>query len=79
MHSGLILYTRQGCHLCEAFLEEMHQFDVSLLDSLTLVDVDEELSHRQQFGDKVPILFANDAEVCRYYFDAEKIKSCLKL
>lgn len=79
MQTGLVLYIRQGCHLCDAFMDELRQFNISLFDSVTLVDVDENASHCQQFGDKVPILFDGDIEICRYFFDANKIESCLKL
>ena len=79
MRSNLVLYTRQGCHLCEAFLLELQQFDASLAGLLQLIDVDDNSEDVDRFGDKVPILFANDIEICRYYFDADKFKSCLKL
>lgn len=79
MATALILYTREGCHLCDAFLDEMRQFDARLLSTVTLVDVDANELHVEQYGDKVPILLQDDAEICRYFFDAEKIKSCLKL
>ena len=57
----------------------MQQFNATLLNQVSLIDVDENTSHAQQFGDKVPILFAEDVEICRYFFDVDKIKSCLKL
>ncbi len=79
MTTALILYSREGCHLCEAFIDEMRRFDASLLPRLIIVDVDADEGHVQQYGDKVPILLLGETEVCRYFFDAEKIKSCLKL
>lgn len=79
MPAELTLYIRHGCHLCDAFVEEMASFDSNLLKSVCVVDVDESLSDRQEYNDKVPILFIKGTEVCRFYFDADRIKSCLKL
>lgn len=78
MHSNLVLYTRQGCHLCEAFLAELQQFDAGLCETLHYIDVDDSPADVERFGDKVPILLANGVEICRYYFDADKLESCLK-
>jgi len=57
----------------------MQQFNASLLNQVSLIDVDDDTSHAEQYGDKVPILFADDVEICRYFFDVDKIKFCLKL
>ena len=79
MSNNFALYIRHGCHLCDAFLAELQQFDKNLLNEIRLIDVDESAEDQQRFGDKVPILLAADVEVCHYYFDADKLKSCLKL
>jgi thioredoxin reductase (NADPH) len=75
----LTLYIRQGCHLCDAFLAELQVYNAELFNSVRLVDVDETAADCQAFGDKVPILFMRQTEVCRYFFDADRIESCLKL
>ena len=79
MQTNLVLYTRQGCHLCDAFIDELQQFQKNFLNEVTLRDVDENKADCEAFGDKVPILFNGDIEICRYFFDANKIESCLKL
>lgn len=79
MLTELTLYIRQGCHLCDAFLAELRAYNIELFNSVRLVDVDESITDREAFGDKVPILFIRQTEVCRYFFDADRIKSCLKL
>lgn len=79
MQAGFILYIRHGCHLCDAFMDEFQQFNKGLFKLVKLIDVDENPAHCQQFGDKVPILFQHDVEICRYFFDADKFESCLKL
>lgn len=78
MSDQVILYTRVGCHLCDAFIDELRQYDAKLLARLTMVDVDDNEADVERYGDKVPILLQGETEICRYFFDAEKIKSCLK-
>jgi glutaredoxin len=58
-HIHFVLYTRQGCHLCEdawRLLEKeqkRHQFQ------LDVVDVDTERKLVEQFGDLVPVVTVN--------------------
>jgi glutaredoxin len=55
----IILYTRQGCHLCEdawALLEQArHQYGFAL----STVDVDHDAELARQFGDQVPVVAVN--------------------
>jgi glutaredoxin len=58
-HVHFVLYTRQGCHLCEdAWLlvqkeQKRYQFQFNVVD----VDTDENLF--KQFGDQVPVVMVD--------------------
>ncbi len=58
-HLHFVLYTRQGCHLCDdAWLllqkeQERYQFQLEVVD----VDTQEKLG--EQFGDQVPVVTVN--------------------
>jgi thiol-disulfide isomerase/thioredoxin len=73
----LTLYSRAYCHLCDdmlAALETLREefaFDVDVID----VDVDPALTAR--YDELVPVLDANGWELCRYYFDAAKVREYL--
>jgi glutaredoxin len=50
----LLLYTRRGCHLCEAAEDLL----AGLGAVVTLVDVDADPAARARFGLRVPVLVA---------------------
>ena len=79
MSASLVLYMRQGCHLCDVFVEELRVYSQSLFDKVQVVDIDDSEAHYQAYNDKVPVLYFGETEVCRYFFDPARIKSCLKL
>jgi len=59
MSQTLTLYHRNGCHLCERMLAELHGLygtDVPI----RLVDVDMDPGLRSRFGEQVPVLMGGD-------------------
>ena len=55
----VVLYSRQGCHLChnaEALLEEMHAM---YLFQLSLVDIDEDAELVRLYNECVPVISVN--------------------
>ena len=69
----MILYIRQGCHLCEAFLEELARHNNAWLDKLTVVDVDDSEQTVKIYGDRVPAIVHDGQLVCEYFFDPEQL------
>jgi glutaredoxin len=51
----LVLYTRQGCHLCE----DAERLIRSLADEFDLIDVDSDAELQARYGDQVPVLEIN--------------------
>jgi glutaredoxin len=48
----VVLYTREGCHLCEEAQEVLSEFGISP----TLVDIDDDQKLREQFNACVPVI-----------------------
>jgi glutaredoxin len=48
----VVLYTREGCHLCEEAQEVLSEFGISP----TLVDIDDDQKLREQFNACVPVV-----------------------
>jgi hypothetical protein len=50
----LLLFTRQGCCLCEGLLERLQALDPA--PSLQLVDIDGDPALQARYGERVPLL-----------------------
>jgi hypothetical protein len=59
-HLHMILYTRQGCHLCESAWQELQQRQRRYGFGLEAVDIDTDPALAQQYGDVVPVVAVND-------------------
>jgi hypothetical protein len=56
----LLLYSRQGCCLCEGLEEKLRALDPP--PGLTVVDVDDDPALRARFGLEVPVLLLAGSE-----------------
>ncbi len=74
----LTLYTRQGCHLCEDMLEQLRELQSELVFQLDVREVDSNPHWRLAYNDLVPLLYAGDREVCRYFLDLAGLKEALE-
>lgn len=74
----LILYFRQGCHLCDDMRRELYPFVQQHGISLKEIDIDQDEILRVKFNVKVPVLCIEDEEICHHFFDHEIVKQyCL--
>ena len=69
----LIVYVREGCHLCDAFLDEFKPLAQRLVLDYEPVDVDSSMLLAAKFGQRVPLLMANDTVICEYFLDPDKV------
>ncbi len=75
----LILYTRQGCHLCEDFEQELRRQQQELVFELIIRDVDGNPDWVAAYNDKVPLLLSQDlsVEICRHFLDPQVLQAYL--
>jgi hypothetical protein len=71
----LTLYQRDDCHLCDEALAVLAQARVPDFDSV-FIDGDIELEAR--YGERVPVLRADDARELGWPFDASSVRAFLK-
>jgi glutaredoxin len=69
----LLLYTRRGCHLCEAAEDLL----AGLGAVVTLVDVDADPAARARFGLRVPVLVAGGRTLLEGRFEAAGLARAL--
>lgn len=59
MTARVTLYTRPGCHLCEAAREVVERVCSELDESYVEVDIDLNPELRRRFGEEVPVTFVD--------------------
>jgi hypothetical protein len=66
--TGLVLYHRPGCHLCEQMLAALY---VTYGDEIeiSLVDVDSDPSLKERYGLRIPVLAAGNKVICEARLD----------
>jgi glutaredoxin len=73
----LILYGRQGCHLCEDMQAAMEEFRSAYGFRLRVVDIDGDPHLAARYGALVPALFLDDEEICHYFLDPAALVQAL--
>jgi glutaredoxin len=68
-----LLYTRRGCHLCEAAEDLLAGMGVDVMT----VDVDADAATRERFGFRVPVLESGGRTVMEGLFDAARLARAL--
>lgn len=77
MASGLTLYGRGYCHLCDDMAVALRELGVAFAE----VDVDADPALEERFGELVPVLMLSgddgEIEVCHYFLDPGRLRELL--
>ncbi len=68
-----LVYTRDGCALCDEFILELAQVLESTFDAFGVRDVDADSTAARRFGLKVPVLTCDGSVVCHGSLDRDAI------
>ncbi|HVC01547.1 MAG TPA: glutaredoxin family protein [Steroidobacteraceae bacterium] len=71
------LYSRPGCHLCEAMLESLAALPAAAGHPVEVLDVDRDPATRVRYGHKIPVLLFGGELVCHGRLDAEEVHKAL--
>lgn len=74
---GLVLYVREGCHLCEQFLVELSVDLGPDIEHVRVVDVDREVDLAVRFGLRVPVLEFAGAVLCEGNYEGPRVRQAL--
>jgi hypothetical protein len=77
--TGLLLYVREGCHLCEQFLVELSLDLGPEFENLEVVDVDQDADLASRYGLRVPVLEAHGAVLCEGVYEGERVRRALRV
>jgi hypothetical protein len=75
--AGLVLYVREGCHLCERFLLALSLDLGPDIERLRIVDVDGDADLAARFGLRVPVLERDGRLLCEGVYDDAGIRPAL--
>jgi len=76
--STLTLLSRDGCGLCEEFLEAFAAACPDLLPHLVVADVDSRAGWAGRWGHVIPVLIDDDGSLlCETFFDEERLRTAL--
>ena len=78
-HPGLVLYVREGCHLCEQFLMDLSLEIGPAVERLVVVDVDGDPDLAIRYGLRVPVLAVGPTCSARGCSDAERLRAAIRL
>jgi hypothetical protein len=71
---GLVVLSRDGCHLCEQMLQELAQLErTGQVPQVSVVDVDGDPELARQYGLKVPVLLLNGGVICHYTLNSNEL------
>jgi hypothetical protein len=77
--SGLVLYVREGCHLCEQFLVELSVDLGPGFESLQVVDVDRDEELASRYGLRVPVLELAGTVICEGVYDGDGVRRVMRV
>jgi len=72
----LVLYSRPGCHLCEALLEDLEPMLGGHV-AVEVVDVDSSVALERRYGLRIPVLVAGETELSGYPLDRARVREYL--
>jgi len=77
--SVLVLYVREGCHLCDQFLVELSVDLGPDIERLAVLDVDRDPDLASRFGLRVPVLEMDGEVLCEGFYDGAGVRRALQV
>nr|PZN21854.1 MAG: hypothetical protein DIU80_18580 [Chloroflexota bacterium] len=67
--------SRPDCSLCEQLLAELaEELDPAEAARVRVLDVDQDPALARKYGQRIPVLLADDEFVCNYRLDRERVR-----
>ncbi|MCK5896192.1 MAG: glutaredoxin family protein [Cocleimonas sp.] len=77
----LIVYYREGCHLCEQMVASLYQeqanHQMSVIFDINLIDIDDDPELVQKYSVDVPVVVYQNEVVFYHFFDAQAFDDIL--
>lgn len=73
----VVVYTREGCHLCEVAEAEVAQICAETGDTWVRVDIEDDEDLRARFTEQVPVTFIDGAQHDFWRVDPVRLRTAL--
>lgn len=73
----VVVYTREGCHLCAVAEEQVAQVCAETGDTWSRVDIDDDPDLRARFTEQVPVTFVDGAQHDFWRVDPVRLRKAL--
>lgn len=73
----VVLYTKEGCGLCDKMKQEMRRAGVEELYTLEEVDIEKDAELFSRYRYEIPVLFIGGTEAFRHRLTAEQFRNYL--
>ena len=74
--SPLVVYSRQGCHLCEELIEELLPLIRGRV-RLEVRDIDTREDWRGRYGLEIPVVELDGRRLCHFRLDRDAVSAAL--
>jgi hypothetical protein len=71
----VVLYSRPGCHLCEAIKTEMTRAGCADLYSLEEIDIESDPQLLERYRYEIPVVCINGVEAFRHRLEADQFRA----
>lgn len=76
MHD-VVVYSRQGCHLCDVVKETLAQLQPQAAFQWREVDIDADPELRRKYNDEIPVVFIDGRKAFKYRLDPRQFLHAL--
>jgi hypothetical protein len=77
MNPCFIVYSREGCHLCEDLIEHLEVLAGEHRFRYEIRDIDSNPQWRTEYHTRVPVIEYRGRPVCEYFLDQTTLLACL--
>jgi glutaredoxin len=74
----VLIYTREGCHLCSEAESKVAHICAELELDFTTVDVDTDPELRAEYGDRVPVIMVDGREHGFFRVEEKRLRAALE-
>ena len=75
---AVTVYSRTGCHLCEAAIDQINSVKSDLSFNLEIKLIDGDLELEKKYGEQVPVILIDDQPHDYWRVDLDRFTSAIK-
>ena len=77
MKKSVIVYYREGCHLCEQVVASLFELQAELKYEIIQIDIDDDPALQKKYDVDVPVVMFNDEVIFYHFFDETELRKAI--